>query len=190
MRCCCGCPGPACSACTGTPDKALYASTSGITPVASGTCYNASGSAIQTKITYTTSQDPSGCIPQQILSSPCLWGGAADVQMFSPAAVFNSGGVCPSAPSSTGTTTGIQMLISGGVYTLLIYLETPALNHAILFLGTATVSGTPCRLTTPVAFTNTLVAGNIYTTFISGTPAYAVASGGSATVVFKKSCCP
>jgi hypothetical protein len=176
----------------------VWCTTSGIVPDASATCRNASGAIpYAVRLDYTSYQDFSSCLYQNSGNSrPCdfgtdVFGVINGTDLFSPIATAQLGfpsGTCPSPGHSTSSNTQAYLSLAAGVYTLAIQN-----SECLMFLGTATIASPPCRIITPITFTNTVVPGNIYTGIpLWGNAAsvgYGWASGGSATVVFKKSCC-
>jgi hypothetical protein len=193
---CCGCPGVVCSECSGTPDKALYVTTSGITPVASGTCYTGviiGGLSFPAALTYTGVQDYASCILQN-LSAPCNYAnGAASVSdLFTPLPqLFSSTAGCGSLFGPANTVAVLKL--ASGVYTLYLYSSAGGRPQMVHFIGTASIASPPCRLAGTLTFSNTVVPGTIYNVPTGGgssVPGYGYASGGSAAVAFQKKCCP
>lgn len=194
MRCCCGCPGSTCSECSGTPDFGLYASTSGITVDPSGTCYGASGGAPTTRLLYTSSQDLTGCIQQNQTSFTCEYTATPSplITDLLTTGQVGSFGTCPVPNLQGNSATRVSLKLSGGVYTLTIYADAGATGVALLFKGTLTVSSPKCRITSALTFSNSITPGLVYSWTTLGTTftAFAFASGGTASVIFRKSCCP
>ena len=203
MGCCCGCPGTACSECSGTPDLSVFVTTSGLSVVTSGTCFNASGGVQSTRLDYTTAQDYSACLFQDNSNSrPCGYGNVGragsgtSADVFSPLATNRTSALaCPLTGVTPGTIfTYAYLALVSGVYTLDIYAGGNGFNACVLFHSTLTVASPKCRLTTALTFTNAITTtGSIVTYTVAGfttSQGFAFASGGTASVVFKKSCCP
>jgi hypothetical protein len=154
------------------------------------------------KITYTGTQDFNDCIVQGGTfdpiedSFPCEYETpnfrAALNDLFIAPAIYllGSNGPCTSATNPSGSKTFAFLKLSGGVYTLAI-MGNYGLGSSIYFLGSTSVASPPCKIQ-PLSFTNTVVVGNIYSPTVFGQTisSWGFASGGTAMVVRKKSCCP
>lgn len=105
--------------------------------------------------------------------------------------VIYGGSTCPPTTSlGPGISTYAWLAIQAGGYKLAIVSGTPA-SGPLLFLGTVTASGPPCKIT-KLNFVNTVVPGTPYTLTILGSTyfMFGAASSGTVAVTFKKTCCP
>lgn len=208
MGCICCCRGGKCSACGDNTPLWLYASATGITPAASGVCLNGQISGVTSeKLSYTGStQDIAMCIKQEPVTF-CGWeygmsGITPTVNLFTGTVPTISyyvslGGGCAGGVIGTASPpwTVMRLDLSGNTYTFRIYLSNTiqiASAIPIFFKGSTTVSSPVLCRGANLSFTNSLSLGDVdsfHSDWYGGVTGFAAGTGGSASVIFKSSCC-
>lgn len=166
---------------------------------------------------WSSVQDASGCMVNSS-GFPCLWtksffAGGPDAPLVGPgsgsspcnANIFTAANVYSSAGCSAGHLGGgvfdqivFAMEMSGGVWTFTAFITNafiggPTNVSSVLFQGSTPVSPVLCKGVS-LTFSNNVTLGAPYAvpaSFASGTGGFGLgmATGGSATVGFNKSCC-
>lgn len=191
MACCCkNCNAVrACADCATTPQEHLFGSVSGLTLQPSGVGFTNACDGNPANLTYSGGwADISTCIGQE--NSPftgCQWSGATSPNFFSnvPSTFFTGWG------RTTGIINGqLSLLLSGTTWTAEFTAQRFADSHELmLFRGTLVDPTQDCK-NPSLTFTNACVIGACYTSLHFGFPAVGVATGGTLSISFAKSCCP